>query len=49
MTTDRRAPADIRSVDALVARCAGGPRVKYLFFWGHRSQRDGSVGPGCLS
>jgi ribA/ribD-fused uncharacterized protein len=26
-----------------------GRTVKYLFFWGHRPQRDGSVGPGCLS
>jgi ribA/ribD-fused uncharacterized protein len=26
-----------------------GGRVKYLFFWGHRPQRDGSIGPGCLS
>jgi ribA/ribD-fused uncharacterized protein len=24
-------------------------RVKYLFFWGHRPQLDGSVGAGCLS
>jgi len=24
-------------------------RVKFLYFWGHRPQRDGSVGPGCLS
>ncbi|MEV6523663.1 NADAR family protein [Longispora sp. NPDC051575] len=23
--------------------------MKYLFFWGHRPQPDGSVGPGCLS
>lgn len=23
--------------------------MKYLYFWGHRPQRDGSVGPGCLS
>lgn len=23
--------------------------TKYVFFWGHRPQRDGSVGPGCLS
>jgi ribA/ribD-fused uncharacterized protein len=23
--------------------------VKYLYFWGHRAQRDGSVGAGCLS
>lgn len=23
--------------------------TKYLFFWGHRPQRDGSIGSGCLS
>jgi ribA/ribD-fused uncharacterized protein len=23
--------------------------VKYLFFWGHRPERDGSIGKGCLS
>lgn len=26
-----------------------GTRLKYLLFWGHRPQNDGSVGPGCLS
>jgi ribA/ribD-fused uncharacterized protein len=36
-------------VAALVAHTATGRRVKYLHFWGHRPQRDGSVGPGCLS
>jgi ribA/ribD-fused uncharacterized protein len=35
-----------RSVDELLA--LSGP-VKYLFFWGHRPQPDGSVGAGCLS
>jgi predicted NAD-dependent protein-ADP-ribosyltransferase YbiA (DUF1768 family) len=35
-----------RSADELVART--GP-VKYLFFWGHRPQADGSLGAGCLS
>jgi ribA/ribD-fused uncharacterized protein len=35
-----------RSVDELLALT--GP-VKYLFFWGHRPQPDGSVGAGCLS
>jgi ribA/ribD-fused uncharacterized protein len=39
----------VRSVDALIAHTAGGSRVKYVHFWGHRPQRDGSVGPGCLS
>lgn len=28
---------------------ASGTRVKYLHFWGHKPQRDGSVGAGCLS
>lgn len=39
-------PLDVVELRARVAR---GKRVKYLFFWGHRPQRDGSVGPGCLS
>lgn len=41
--------ADVRSVEQLRAFTATGARVKYLPFWGHRPQRDGSVGPGCLS
>lgn len=24
-------------------------RVKFLFFWGHRPQHGGGIGPGCLS
>lgn len=28
---------------------AGGARVKYLFFWGHKARPDGSIGAGCLS
>jgi len=24
-------------------------RLKYLFFWGHRPNKDGSIGKGCLS
>jgi hypothetical protein len=42
-------PSAARSVSELVALAATGTRVKYLHFWGHRPQRDGSVGPGCLS
>ncbi|MFI0896205.1 NADAR family protein [Streptomyces sp. NPDC020983] len=42
-------PATVRSVDELLAYAAGGARVKYLHFWGHRPQRGGGVGPGCLS
>jgi ribA/ribD-fused uncharacterized protein len=26
-----------------------GARMKFLFFWGHQPQRDGSIGAGCLS
>ncbi|WP_245791431.1 NADAR family protein [Actinacidiphila rubida] len=39
----------MRSVADVLARTATGQRVKYLHFWGHRPQRDGSVGAGCLS
>ncbi|TYC23443.1 NADAR family protein [Micromonospora sp. MP36] len=38
-----------RSVADLVAAVRSGRRVKFLHFWGHRPQRDGSVGAGCLS
>jgi ribA/ribD-fused uncharacterized protein len=37
-----------RTVDELVA-LTHAKRVKYVFFWGHRPQRDGSIGTGCLS
>ena len=43
------APFPPRSLAELQAFTAAGGRVKYLFFWGHHPQRDGSVGPGCLS
>ena len=42
-------PGDARSVGELVALTERGERIKYLFFWGHRPARDGSVGTGCLS
>jgi ribA/ribD-fused uncharacterized protein len=35
-----------RSTEELIALPG---RLKYLFFWGHRPQPDGSVGSGCLS
>ncbi|WP_091202221.1 NADAR family protein [Micromonospora narathiwatensis] len=38
-----------RSVAELVATVRSGRPVKFLHFWGHRPQRDGSVGAGCLS
>ena len=37
------------NLEDLVRLVDDGEPVKYLFFWGHRPQRDGSVGPGCLS
>lgn len=40
---------DARSVQELVERARDEQRVKYLAFWGHRPQRDGSIGAGCLS
>lgn len=40
---------DARSVEELIAHTRTGQRVKYLAFWGHRPQRDGSIGAGCLS
>ncbi|MEU7906715.1 NADAR family protein [Actinoplanes sp. NPDC049118] len=37
------------TVDEVIELALAGRRVKYLFFWGHRPQRDGSIGTGCLS
>jgi ribA/ribD-fused uncharacterized protein len=34
---------------ALVTAEAQGEELELLAFWGHRPNRDGSVGPGCLS
>ncbi|MEU6813864.1 NADAR family protein [Streptomyces sp. NPDC046860] len=39
----------IDSVEALTGAVRAGTPVTYLHFWGHRPQRDGRVGPGCLS
>ena len=38
-----------RSVTELISQAGSGTPLKYLFFWGHEPQRDGSVGAGCLS
>ncbi|WP_255950828.1 NADAR family protein [Streptomyces odontomachi] len=38
-----------RSREELAALVAAGAQPKWLMFWGHRPQRDGSVGPGALS
>jgi len=37
------------TLDELIAAVAAGHTIKYLYFWGHRPQRDGSIGSGCLS
>ena len=37
------------SVAEVRAAVAGGARPEFLFFWGHRPRRDGSLGPSCLS
>ncbi|MEV5510915.1 NADAR family protein [Streptomyces orinoci] len=41
--------SDTRSVAELTAAVARGERPRYVYFWGHRPRRDGSVGPGCFS
>jgi ribA/ribD-fused uncharacterized protein len=41
--------AEVRSTSRLLDFIAGGGQPKYLFFWGHQPQPDGSVGKGCLS
>ena len=37
------------SVADLLTMQASGYKMKFLFFWGHQPQRDGGIGPGCLS
>ncbi|MFJ6198230.1 NADAR family protein [Micromonospora sp. NPDC092111] len=37
------------SVAELTSAVRAGARVRFLFFWGHQPQRDGSIGAGCLS
>ncbi|GAA4097403.1 NADAR family protein [Streptomyces hundungensis] len=40
---------DRAALDALIAQVSEGDRIKYLHFWGHRPQRDGSLGRSCFS
>jgi ribA/ribD-fused uncharacterized protein len=40
---------EVRSREDLARLLRAGTPVKYLHFWGHRPQRDGGVGAGCLS
>jgi ribA/ribD-fused uncharacterized protein len=39
----------LKTVDDVIELARSGRRLKYVFFWGHRPQRDGSIGTGCLS
>ena len=39
----------VRTRNELIDLVSGGARVKFLHFWGHQPQRDGSIGAGCLS
>ena len=38
-----------RTPEDIVRLAATGAPVRYVFFWGHQPQRDGSIGTGCLS
>ena len=40
---------DQRLAELIAAESIGCRPADFLLFWGHRPQRDGSVGPGCLS
>ncbi|WP_434739416.1 NADAR family protein [Micromonospora sp. SH-82] len=39
----------VKSVAELTDAMSAGTRMRFLFFWGHRPQHDGSTGAGCLS
>jgi len=38
-----------KTVSDLLTMLDSGYKMKFLFFWGHRPQHDGSIGAGCLS
>ncbi|MBS2962248.1 NADAR family protein [Actinocrinis puniceicyclus] len=42
-------PTSARNRERLVEIIAAGAVPKWLMFWGHQPQADGSVGKGCLS
>ncbi|MEV5240216.1 NADAR family protein [Streptomyces cinnamoneus] len=49
MDTERMTADGPRTVAELTAAAARGEQAKYVYFWGHRPRRDGSVGAGCFS
>lgn len=48
-TTGDERTACPRDRAELIRAADAGERLRCLFFWGHRPQRDGSIGAGCLS
>jgi ribA/ribD-fused uncharacterized protein len=42
-------PTSARSREELAAFIAAGAVPKWLLFWGHQAQADGTIGKGCLS
>ncbi len=38
-----------RDWESLKAAVAAGAQPKYIFFWGHRPPKDGSIGKSCFS
>ncbi|HEU5332336.1 MAG TPA: NADAR family protein [Actinocrinis sp.] len=42
-------PASARTRGQLAEIIAAGAQPKWLMFWGHQPQRNGSIGSGCLS
>jgi ribA/ribD-fused uncharacterized protein len=47
--TSEPVPTSARTREQLAEIVAAGRTVKWLMFWGHRPQPDGSIGQGCLS
>ncbi|MCP4131815.1 MAG: NADAR family protein [bacterium] len=37
------------TIEELQKGFSQGKPIKFLFFWGHQRQKDGTMGPGCLS
>ncbi len=48
-TTGTNSSHRARTREDLATLVAAGARPKWLMFWGHQPQRDGSIGPGALS
>ena len=42
-------PTKARTVAELVSAVRSGARPKFVFFWSHRPNADGHIGPSCLS